>query len=232
MNDSRGANRVQDGPLPIVILISGRGSNLQAIIDKTANGELPVDIRAVISSRPDATGLAHARQAGLETRVIDHTTYEDRETFDQALQTCIDSYRPGLVVLAGFMRILSPGFVNHYRGHMLNIHPSLLPDFPGLNTHQRVIDAGSREHGASVHFVTEDTDGGPVVLQARVAVRADDTANTLAAKVLEQEHRLYPQAIHWFAEGRIFLDENGRIHLDGNLLEQPETLSGDTQTSC
>jgi len=207
MNDSRGANRVQDTPLPIVILISGRGSNLQAIIDRAAQGELPVGIRAVISNRPDATGLVHARQAGLETRVIDHTTYENRETFDQALQTCIDSYRPGLVVLAGFMRILTPGFVNHYRGRLLNVHPSLLPDFPGLNTHQRVIDASGREHGASIHFVTAATDGGPVVLQARVAVRTDDTAASLAARVLEQEHRLFPQVIHWFAEGRIFLDE-------------------------
>jgi phosphoribosylglycinamide formyltransferase-1 len=232
MNDSPGVNRVPDSPLPIVILISGRGSNLQAIIDKTASGELPVDIRAVISNRPDVAGLANARQARLETRIVDHTTYEDRETFDQALQTCIDSYQPELVVLAGFMRILTPGLVNHYRGRMLNIHPSLLPDFPGLNTHQRALDAGNREHGASVHFVTEDTDGGPVVLQAHVVVRTDDTADSLATRVLEQEHRLYPQAIRWFAEGRIFLDDNGHIYLNGNLLEQPETLSAGTQTSC
>jgi len=232
MNDSPGVNRVQDNPLPIVILISGRGSNLQAIIDKTAEGELPIDIRAVISNRPDATGLAHARQAGLETRIIDHTAYEDRETFDQALQACIDNYRPGLVILAGFMRILTPGFINHYRGRILNIHPSLLPDFPGLNTHQRALDAGSREHGASVHFVTEDTDGGPVVVQAHVAIGKDDTADNLATRVLEQEHRLYPQAIRWFAEGRIFLDENGHIQLDGNLLEQPKTLSAGSQTLC
>jgi phosphoribosylglycinamide formyltransferase-1 len=232
MNVSRGAHRVQDNPLPIVILISGRGSNLQAIIDKAGSGELPVDIRAVISNRPDAGGLAHARQANIETRVIDHTTYADREAFDHALQACIDSYRPGLVVLAGFMRILTPAFVNHYRGRMLNIHPSLLPDFPGLNTHQRVIDAGNREHGASVHFVTEDMDGGPVALQVRIAVREDDTAASLAARVLEQEHRLYPQAIRWFAEGRIFLDKNGHIFLDGKTLAQPEILTADTATPC
>jgi len=232
MKVSRGAPRVQDNHLPIVILISGRGSNLQAIIDKVGSGELPADIRAVISNRPDAGGLAHARQAHIETRVIDHTGYADREAFDRALQDCIDSYRPGLVVLAGFMRILTPGFVNHYRGRMLNIHPSLLPDFPGLNTHQRVIDAGRREHGASVHFVTGDVDGGPVALQARIAVREDDTAASLAARVLEQEHRLYPQAIRWFAEGRIFLDENGQILLDGKPLGQPETLTADTATPC
>ncbi len=232
MNASRGEHRAENKPLPIVILISGRGSNLQAIIDKTAAGELPVDIRAVISNRPFAAGLDQAKQAGLETRVIDHTSYADRKAFDQALQTCIDSYQPGLVVLAGFMRILTPGFVNHYRGRMLNIHPSLLPDLPGLNTHQRALDAGHREHGASVHFVTEDADGGPVLLQARVAVREDDSPERLAARVLEREHRLYPQAIRWFAEGRIFLDENGHIQLDGTLLEQPETLSADTTTPC
>ncbi len=232
MNASSGVHRAENNPLPIVILISGRGSNLQAIIDRTAAGQLPVDIRAVISNRPEAAGLQQAKQAGLETRVIDHTSYADRKAFDQALQTCIDSYQPGLVVLAGFMRILTTGFVHHYRGHLLNIHPSLLPDLPGLNTHQRALDAGNREHGASVHFVTEDTDGGPVLLQARVAVRKDDSPERLAARVLEQEHRIYPQAIRWFAEGRIFLDENGQIQLDGALLEQPETLSAETTSPC
>ena len=219
-------------PLPIVILISGRGSNLQAIIDRTAAGKLPVEIRAVISNRPLAGGLQQATQAGLETRIIDHTGYTDREAFDEALQACIDSYQPALVVLAGFMRILTPGFVDHYRGRMLNIHPSLLPDLPGLNTHQRALDAGLREHGASVHFVTEATDGGPVLLQTRVAIREDDNVDSLAARVLQQEHRLYPQAIRWFAEGRIFLDENGHIQLDGRLLEQPQTLSAGTNTPC
>jgi phosphoribosylglycinamide formyltransferase-1 len=232
MNGSRGAGRVVHSPLPVVILISGRGSNLQAIIDKTSSGELPVEIRAVISNRPDATGLRLAGQAGLETRVIDHTDYADRETFDRALQACIDSYRPGLVVLAGFMRILTPGFVHHYQGRMLNIHPSLLPEFPGRNTHQRAIDAGKREHGASVHFVTEDIDGGPVLLQARIPVRESDNAASLAERVLREEHRLFPLAIRWFAQGRIFLDENGRIRMDEKLLDQPVLLPADEAAPC
>ncbi len=219
-------------PLPVVILISGRGSNLQAIIDRTGSGELPIEIRAVISNRPDAAGLEHASLSGLETRVIDHTDYADRETFDQALQACIDSYMPGLVVLAGFMRILTPGFVHHYQGRLLNIHPSLLPEFPGLNTHQRAIDAGKREHGASVHFVTEDIDGGPVLLQVSIPVREDDDAATLAARVLREEHRLYPQAICWFAEKRIFLDESGHIRMDGKLLDQPALLPAGTDAAC
>ncbi len=232
MNSTRGTGRDRYTPLPVVILISGRGSNLQAIIDRTGSGELPIEIRAVISNRPDAAGLEHAGQAGLETRVIDHKHYADRETFDQALQACIDSYRPGLVVLAGFMRILTPGFVQHYRGRLLNIHPSLLPEFPGLNTHQRAIDAGKREHGASVHFVTEDIDGGPVLLQVRIPVREDDDAATLAARVLREEHRLYPQAIRWFAEKRIILDENGHIRMDGKLLDQPALLPAGTDAAC
>ena len=231
MNDSRGAGR-ENNPLPIVILISGRGSNLQSIIDKTRNGELPVEIRAVISNRPNAAGLQNASQANIETQVIDHTDYADREAFDHALQTCIDSYLPGLVVLAGFMRILTPGFVHHYRGRMLNIHPSLLPEFPGLDTHQRAIDAGKQEHGASVHFVTEDLDGGPVVMQARVAIRKDDNAASLGARVLEQEHRLYPQVIGWFADGRIFLDNSCRIYMDGKPLDQPAILPGEAAAPC
>ena len=174
-------------PLPVVILISGRGSNLQAIIDAVARGTLAVDIRAVISNRPDAAGLQRATDAGIATAVVDHTLYADRLAFDQALQACIDRYQPGLVILAGFMRILSADFVAHYRGRMLNIHPSLLPDFPGLNTHQRVLDAGCKLHGASVHFVTADIDGGPLVLQTRVPVHDDDSADSLAARVLEQE---------------------------------------------
>jgi phosphoribosylglycinamide formyltransferase-1 len=232
MTVSPGAHRDHNSPLPVVVLISGRGSNLQSIIDKAGSGELPIEIRAVISNRPGAGGLERARQAGIETRVIDHTAYADRRAFDRALQDCIDSYHPGLVVLAGFMRILTPGFVHHYQGRMLNIHPSLLPDFPGLDTHQRVIDAGRKEHGASVHFVTEDMDGGPVILQVRVAVHEDDTADSLAARVLEQEHRLYPQAIRWFAEGRIFLDDEGHILLDGKQLDQPEMLTADMAAPC
>jgi phosphoribosylglycinamide formyltransferase-1 len=212
-------------PLPVVILISGRGSNLQAIIDATAEGTLPVDIRAVISNRPEATGLQAATRAGIATAVVDHTLYKDRLAFDQALQACIDQYKPALVILAGFMRILSADFVAHYRGRMLNIHPSLLPDFPGLNTHQRALDAGCEIHGASVHFVTADVDGGPVVLQARVPVHVHDTADCLAARVLEQEHRLYPQAIRWFAEQRLTLGDNGQALLDDAILTEPRQLS-------
>lgn len=210
--------------LPVVILISGRGSNLQAIVDAVGRGELPIDIRAVISNRPQAPGLQRATRAGIATRVVDHTRYADRQAFDQALQTCIDRYQPRLVILAGFMRLLSSDFVAHYRGRMLNIHPSLLPDFPGLNTHQRALDAGCEAHGASVHFVTADMDGGPVVLQARVPVEARDTAASLAARVLKQEHRLYPVAIRWFAEGRLTVNDNGQALLDGVILNAPRQL--------
>ena len=219
-------------PLPVVILISGRGSNLQAIIEAVARGTLPLDIRAVISNRPQATGLQWATQAGIPTTVIDHTQYEDRHTFDQALQACIDHYQPGLVILAGFMRILSVDFVAHYHGRMLNIHPSLLPDFPGLSTHQRALDAGCEVHGASVHFVTADVDGGPVVLQARVPVHPRDTADSLAKRVLEQEHRLYPLAIRWFAERRLTLGENGQALLDGAMLTEPRQLSATAGEPC
>lgn len=211
-------------PLPVVILISGRGSNLQAIIDAVARGALAVDIRAVISNRPQAAGLQRATRAGMTTAVVDHTLYADRLAFDQALQACIDRYQPGLIILAGFMRILSADFVAHYRGRMLNIHPSLLPDFPGLNTHLRALDAGCKVHGASVHFVTADIDGGPLLLQTRVPVHAGDSADSLAARVLEQEHRLYPVAIRWFAEGRLTLDENGQALLDGAILTEPRQL--------
>jgi phosphoribosylglycinamide formyltransferase-1 len=212
-------------PLPVVILISGRGSNLQAIIDAVARGMLPVNICAVISNRADATGLQAATQAGIAATVVDHTLYKDRQAFDQALQACIDQYQPALVILAGFMRILSADFVAHYRGRLLNIHPSLLPDFPGLNTHQRALDAGCEVHGASVHFVTADVDGGPVVLQARVPVQARDTADSLATRVLQQEHQLYPLAIRWFAEQRLALSENGQALLDGAILTEPRQLS-------
>jgi len=201
------------GRLPIVVLISGRGSNLQAIIDAAA-ADLSFDIRAVISNRPRVAGLRRAQRAGIATEVLDHTDYPSREAYDQALQRLIDRCRPRLVVLAGFMRILTPRFVAHYRGRMINIHPSLLPAFPGLDTHQRALDAGVREHGASVHFVTDEVDGGPVIIQARVPVLSGDTAEVLAARVLEQEHQIFPQAIRWFAEGRLKL-EGERVLLDG-----------------
>lgn len=199
--------------LPIVVLVSGSGSNLQAIID-AARADLPVEIRAVISNRADAYGLERARLAGIPARLLDHKAYPDRQAFDAALRELIDSYRPALVVLAGFMRILSDDFVRHYEGRMLNIHPSLLPRHRGLDTHARALEAGDREHGATVHFVTPELDSGPIVLQARVAVEPSDSPESLASRVLEQEHRIYPQAIRWFAEGRLRLIA-GQALLDG-----------------
>ncbi|NQY26426.1 MAG: phosphoribosylglycinamide formyltransferase [Piscirickettsiaceae bacterium] len=179
----------------IVILISGRGSNMISIVKAAQDGQLPVTIAAIISNRPDAAGLEFAQQAGIKTAIINHKDFDSRESFDQALTKEIDTYSPTLVVLAGFMRILTTEFVDHYAGKLINIHPSLLPKFKGLDTHQRAIDAGEKEHGASVHIVTAELDDGPVVLQARVAILSNDTASTLAARVLEQEHQLYPKAI-------------------------------------
>lgn len=179
----------------VVILISGRGSNMISIVNAINSGTLPVSVAAVISNRPDAAGLEFARQNNIHTTVIDHTTFASREQFDRALATEIDTFSPSLVILAGFMRILTTEFVEHFAGKLINIHPSLLPKFKGLHTHQRAIDAGEKEHGASVHFVTPELDAGPVVLQARVPVFGDDTAKKLAARVLEQEHTLYPEAI-------------------------------------
>jgi phosphoribosylglycinamide formyltransferase-1 len=189
--------------VPVVVLISGSGSNLQAIIDGMQAGDLPIDIRAVISNRTDAYGLERAKAAGIHTEVVNHRDYEGREEFDRALREAIDAYNPALVILAGFMRILTHDFVEHYLGRMLNIHPALLPLFPGLNTHERALQEAVEEHGATVHFVTTEVDGGPLVLQARVPVQDDDTPETLAARVLEQEHQIFPQAIRWFAEGRL-----------------------------
>lgn len=185
--------------LPIVVLISGSGSNLQSIIDASLQ-DLPVDIRAVISNKADAYGLVRAREAGIATAVLDHTQYPDRESYDAALQRLIDSYEPKLVVLAGFMRILTDPLVRHYEGRMMNIHPSLLPKYRGLNTHARAIEAGDSEAGCTVHFVTPELDAGPPILQARVPIEEDDSPESLAAKVLEQEHRIYPEAIRLFAE--------------------------------
>ena len=185
----------QDSKPRLVILISGRGSNMRSIIEAAQQGELNVDIAAVISNRPGAAGLDVARQAGIKTAVIDHKAYDSRESFDQAMIETIDQYQPNFVILAGFMRILTAGFVQHYANRLINIHPSLLPKFKGLHTHQRAIEAGEKEHGASVHFVTAELDDGPVILQARVPVLPGDDADTLAARVLEQEHLLYPAAI-------------------------------------
>lgn len=201
----------------VVVLLSGTGSNLQALIDSTRTGDSPARIAAVISNRSDAYGLQRAREAGIATRTLDHKTFEGREAFDSALVELIDAFNPKLVVLAGFMRILSADFVRHYAGRLLNIHPSLLPKYKGMHTHQRALDAGDSEHGCSVHFVTEELDGGPLVVQAVVPVESDDSAQTLAQRVHTQEHRIYPLAVRWFAEGRLILGKQGAL-LDGQLL--------------
>jgi phosphoribosylglycinamide formyltransferase-1 len=202
-----------DSPLHVVVLVSGKGSNLQALIDAINAGRITADIRAVISNNPDAYGLIRAQQAGIPTEVVDHREFPDRASYDRALQACIDHYQPELVVLAGFMRILTDDFVNHYLGRMINIHPSLLPKYQGLNTHQRALDAGDTVHGVSVHFVTPELDGGPVILQAGVPVHAGDTAKTLARRVLEREHVIYPLVVRWFADGRLQL-EGDQVLLD------------------
>ena len=201
----------------VVVLISGSGSNLQALIDSSASADSPAQISAVISNRADAYGLQRAKAAGIATQVLDHKQFEGREAFDTALAAAIDTHQPQLVVLAGFMRILSAGFVRHYQGRLLNIHPSLLPKYKGLHTHQRALDAGDHEHGCSVHFVTEELDGGPLVVQARVPIAADDNPDTLAQRVHAAEHHIYPLAVRWFAEGRVQLHEHGAT-LDGQLL--------------
>ena len=205
----------------LVVLISGNGSNLQAIIDAIAAGEIPAEIRAVVSNNPDAYGLERARRAGIPTAVVDHRDYPDRERYDQALRAVIDRYAPDLVVLAGFMRILTPAFVEHYAGRMLNIHPSLLPRYQGLDTHRRVLEAGDAIHGVSVHFVTPELDSGPIVLQAEVPVGPGDTEEDLARKVHAEEHVIYPRVIRWFAEGRLRLDGD-RVLLDGRPLAETE----------
>lgn len=190
----------------IVILISGRGSNMEALLRARDAGQLPVKIAAVISNKADAKGLETAAKAGIATAVVDHKAHPDRESFDTALAACIDGFSPDLVVLAGFMRILTAGFVRHYEGRLLNIHPSLLPAFPGLHTHQRAIDEGVRIHGCTVHFVTAELDHGPVVVQAAVPVLDGDTEDSLSARVLACEHQIYPQAVRWFAEDRLQID--------------------------
>ena len=207
----------------LVVLISGRGSNLQAIIDQAVSGELPVEIVAVISNRPGVAGLERARQANIPTLELDHNSYPDRPEFEMALMALIDRQQPDLVILAGFMRVLTAGFTDHYRGRLFNIHPSLLPKFRGLHTHERAIAAGETEHGATIHFVTAELDGGPIIVQARVPVLPNDDSDTLAARVLVQEHCLYPQAIRWFAEGRLTL-EGERVWFDGEPLAKPLRL--------
>ncbi|UCV04862.1 phosphoribosylglycinamide formyltransferase [Dechloromonas denitrificans] len=208
----------------IVILISGRGSNMEALIAARDAGNLPVRIAAVISNRPDAPGLETAARAGIVTHFINHKGFAGREAFDAALAECIDQFSPDLVVLAGFMRILSDGFVSHYAGRLINIHPSLLPAFPGLHTHQRALEEGVRIHGCTVHFVTPALDHGPVIIQAAVPVLDGDSESSLAARVLEQEHRIYPQAVRWFAEDRLQL-ANGRVRLAADTVDSAVLIS-------
>ena len=190
-------------PCRLVVLISGSGSNLQALIDGQDNGSLPISIEAVISNKANAFGLERAAAAKIPTAVLDHKQFTDREHFDQALIKEIDQHQPELVVLAGFMRILTPEFVRHYRSKILNIHPSLLPKYQGLHTHQRALDAGDTVHGVTVHFVTEELDGGPPVIQASVPIYTKDSAATLAKRVQTQEHIIYPMAVKWFAKNQL-----------------------------
>jgi len=205
----------------IVILISGRGSNMEAIHRACAEEGWPASVVAVISNRPGAAGLAWAAERGIATASIDHRAHADRTAFDAALAAEIDAHQPDLVVLAGFMRILTPGFVAHYAGRMLNVHPSLLPSFGGLHTHARALQTGCKVAGATVHFVTAELDHGPIVLQAVVPVLAEDTAETLMARVLVCEHQIYPRAVRWFAEDRLVLGDDGVVR---HTLNEPQWL--------
>ena len=214
-------------PLRAVVLVSGRGSNLQSLIDAVHDERLALDIRAVVSNVPSAAGLRRAGAAGIETLVLDHREFTARKDFDAALARLIDVHRPGLVLLAGFMRVLGPAFVRRYEGRLMNIHPSLLPAFPGLDTHRRALEAGARVHGATVHFVTARLDGGPIVVKTSVEVRPDDSPESLAARVLAEEHRIYPLAARWFTEGRLCI-RDGRVFRD----ERPADCSPGEQRSA
>ena len=200
-------------PLPIVVLISGSGSNLQTIIDRIADKSLNAQICAVISNKPDVYGIERAKKAHIPTEIIDHRLYEERDSFDAELTQRIDKYKPELIVLAGFMRILTDDFVNHFYGKMINIHPSLLPKYQGLHTHKQALEAGDTEHGLSIHYVSAELDSGPVILQKSVPVLKNDTEKTLAERVLTEEHIAYPQVIQWFSQGRLQLKDN-RVILD------------------
>lgn len=214
--------------LKLVVLISGNGSNLQAILDSIAQGELRATVAAVVSNKADAYGLVRAQQVGVATEVLSHRDFADRDAFDQALTGVIDRYQPDIVVMAGFMRILTPGFVEHYANRLLNIHPSLLPNYKGLDTHARVLAAGETEHGCSIHFVTAELDGGPVIAQAVVPIQNGDTPDTLATRVHKSEHRLYPLVLSWLAEGRLTVS-NHLLSLDDRPLDQPEQLRFETE---
>jgi len=211
----------------IAVLISGNGSNLQAILDACAQGEIPARVVRVISNKADAYGLERARRAGVETTVLDHRQFQSREAFDQAMQAILDADQPDIIALAGFMRILTPDFVAHFMGRMVNIHPSLLPKYPGLTTHARALEAGDREHGCSVHFVTPEVDGGPVIMQGVTDIRTDDTPEQLQQRVHQLEHRIYPLVLQEMAQGRLTLDADGRACHGGKPLTTPPRLCAD-----
>ncbi len=198
-----------------VVLISGSGSNLQSLIDNADH--INLEIGAVISNKEGAYGLKRAQQVNIPTHAINHKQFSSREEFDQILSQTIDQYQPEIIILAGFMRILTSKFTQKYTGKMLNIHPSLLPKFQGLNTHQRALDAGESEHGVSVHFVTDELDGGPIIAQSRINILADDSADSLARRVLVEEHKLFPEVVHWFTQGRLIL-KGSQAFLDGQAL--------------
>ena len=202
------------------ILISGSGTNLQAFIDAVQGGNLDLDLAVVFSNNPEAFGLKRAERAGIPTACIQHADFPDRESFDHAVIAELDRFEPDLLILAGFMRILSPTFVAHYAGKILNIHPALLPHYPGLNTHQRVLDAGDQWHGSTVHFVTEKLDAGPRILQGRLAVVPGETADELATRVQAVEHQIYPEAAGWVGSGKVAF-KDGQSWVDGKLAEEP-----------
>ncbi|MCZ6826556.1 MAG: phosphoribosylglycinamide formyltransferase [Gammaproteobacteria bacterium] len=217
-------NRVPGPPLTLVVLISNQGSNLQAIIDAMANQEIHVKILAVVSNNPNAPGLQRAKNAGIPTVVTDRADFATRKDFDRRLLQVVRDYDPGLVVMAGFMRILDDEFVEHFEGRLLNIHPSLLPKYPGLNTYRRVLSAKDSVHGCSIHFVNSQLDGGPVVAQSEVPIRADDDEISLSARVQAMEHKLYPMVIGWFARGGLVC-QHETIRLDGKLLGKPRKIA-------
>lgn len=201
----------------IIVLVSGNGSNLQAIINACQNNLINGKIVAVISNKPDVYSLMRAKQANIPSHVINHKEFATREAFDHQLQLQIEQYQPDLIVLAGYMRILTPHFVQHYSGKMLNIHPSLLPKYPGLNTHRRAMEAGDKEHGTTVHFVTDELDGGPIILQAKVPIFDNDEEQDIVERVLTQEHQIYPLVIKWFCDDRLTMI-NGRAYLDQTMI--------------
>jgi phosphoribosylglycinamide formyltransferase-1 len=215
-------------PCPVAVLISGRGTNMRVLADLARKGELPIDIRVVVSDRADALGLQLARELGIPTASLALRDFADRDAFDQRLAELVESFHPDLVVLAGYMKILSPAFVRQFSTRLLNIHPSLLPKYPGLHTHRKALAAQDREHGASVHFVIEELDSGPIVIQGRIPVMVDDCEESLAARVQAAEHRIYAQAVEWFAMRRLVL-KDGQAWLDGLPLTSPVIKDFDSE---